>query len=91
MGHWQLKSLCKLPCETQHPFYRGHKHCILKAPIQLHVKNVITNKSAAYRISVKKSFCNNANCLLIRLGSIKKKKPEAYVPFQALCKTIFML
>lgn len=20
MGHWQLKSLCKLPCETQHPF-----------------------------------------------------------------------
>lgn len=27
VGHWRLKSLCKLPCETRHPFYLAYvKH-----------------------------------------------------------------
>lgn len=34
MGHWQLKSLCKLPGETQHPFTVCDKHCVLTAPIR---------------------------------------------------------
>lgn len=57
VGHWQLKGLCE---NTRHPFFcLCHKHRTLQASIQLHVKNVISNKSPAYRIFAEKGFRNN--------------------------------